>query len=252
MVIHEFAHQLDFLDGYTNGMPDLKGRESTLEWQQAMRAAFSKLKDEVEACRKSFLGSYAARNPAEFFSVVSEKFFLVLGRLQAHSGELYDVLAEYYGLDPLMWFLGLSSDSDFADFQCPSCGGKFPYPRQGARFQECPKCAAPVPILESSKAVRKIAFPVETGRLRLRRLQSSDYPALCEMMGDEGAVSALGWTRMAPLELKRWLDNDEEIRFPQSHKHVHLAIEAAATGGVVGMIGLSSSMRNASSSDFRS
>jgi Mlc titration factor MtfA (ptsG expression regulator)/RimJ/RimL family protein N-acetyltransferase len=239
LVIHEFAHQLDFLDGYVNGMPDVRGRESTLEWQDVMRAAFSNLKHEVEAGRKTFLGSYAATNPTEFFSVVSEKFFLVPGRLQAHSGELYDVLAEYYRVDPLNWFAGLPSDSHFADFLCPSCGGKFSYPRSGARFQECPKCAAAVPILEGSTAVHPITFPIETARLRLRRFQSTDCPALCEIMGDESAVGALGWTRMTPREVKRWLDNDEEIRFPQRHKHVYLAIETIAASGVVGMIELS-------------
>jgi Mlc titration factor MtfA (ptsG expression regulator) len=43
LVIHEFAHQLDFLDGYTNGAPALRSRDQTQRWQPAMHGTFQRL-----------------------------------------------------------------------------------------------------------------------------------------------------------------------------------------------------------------
>ena len=36
LVIHEFAHHLDFLDGYTNGCPELQGKEQAQRWHAAL------------------------------------------------------------------------------------------------------------------------------------------------------------------------------------------------------------------------
>jgi len=38
LVIHEFAHQLDFLDGYTDGAPALSSRDQTQRWQRLMQS----------------------------------------------------------------------------------------------------------------------------------------------------------------------------------------------------------------------
>jgi len=109
LVIHEFAHQLDFLDGYTNGVPALRTREQSQRWQQVMHGTFNRLRRDLQKGRKTFLGAYAASHPAEFFSVASEKFFTVPRQLQERHSELFDVLTEYYGVDPLQWFEGLLS-----------------------------------------------------------------------------------------------------------------------------------------------
>jgi Mlc titration factor MtfA (ptsG expression regulator)/RimJ/RimL family protein N-acetyltransferase len=239
LVIHEFAHQLDFLDGYTNGMPDLRGRQRTLEWQQVMRAGFADLKYQLQSSKKTLLGSYAATNPTEFFSVVSEKFFLVPGQLREVHPDLYDVLAEYYCLEPLTWFEDPTPDADFADFQCPSCGGKFPYPRQGARFQECPKCAGAVPIIHVPNPVTKISFPIRTPRLQLRCLQETDDAPIRQILTDAENLRALGWNIMTHAQIKRWLTDNEESHFPQRDKDVYLAIQSADSEQVVGLAGLS-------------
>jgi MtfA peptidase len=104
LVIHEFAHQLDFLDGYTNGTPALRSAELTRRWQIIMNQSFTLLCREVQNSRDTFLGSYAGTNPTEFFSVVSEKFFLVPMELHRNHPDLYDIMAEYYRVDPGQWF----------------------------------------------------------------------------------------------------------------------------------------------------
>jgi MtfA peptidase len=107
LVIHEFAHQLDFLDGYPNGVPVLRNRDQTRRWQEVMKASLNRLRRELRAARRTILGSYAATSPTEFFSVASERFFLVPARLQHDHPSLYEVLAEYYRADPLRWFAGV-------------------------------------------------------------------------------------------------------------------------------------------------
>src|SRR3954466_5598730 len=240
LVIHEFAHQLDFLDGCPNGMPDVRGgRQRTLEWQQVMRAAFADLKYQLQSSKKTLLGSYAATNATEFFSVVSEKFFLVPARLREVYPEIYDVLAEYYCLEPSTWFEDPTPDSDFAEFPCPSCGGKFPFPREGARFQECPKCAGAVPIVHGPNPVTRITFPLDTPRLHLRCFQEADDEPIRQILTDADNLRALGWNIMTHAEIKRWLDDNEESRFPQRDKQVCLAIQSADKESVVGLAGLS-------------
>ncbi len=94
LVIHEFAHQLDFLDGYTNGTPPLRSRDQTRRWQQVMHGTFQRLRRDLQKGHTTFLGSYAATNATEFFSVASEKFFSLPARLHQRHPELFEVLAE--------------------------------------------------------------------------------------------------------------------------------------------------------------
>jgi hypothetical protein len=104
VVIHEFAHQLDFLDGYTNGTPDLASDEHAQRWHDVMTAEFTKLRSELDTGQQSFLGDYAASNESEFFAVATERFFTRPGRLKNCHPELYAVLSEYYDVDPYRWF----------------------------------------------------------------------------------------------------------------------------------------------------
>jgi len=106
LVIHEFAHQLDFLDGYTNGTPPLRSAELTRRWNKVMKTSFTRLRRELRNSRKPFLGDYAATHPTEFFSVLSEKFFLVPAELRHYHPDLYEVLAKYYRVEPVQWFAG--------------------------------------------------------------------------------------------------------------------------------------------------
>jgi len=75
VVLHEFAHKLDALNGATNGMPPLRRGMSRGKWAEALSEAYDTLCLQVEAEEPVFINSYAATSPAEFFAVLSEYFF---------------------------------------------------------------------------------------------------------------------------------------------------------------------------------
>lgn len=104
IVIHEFAHQLDFLDGYTNGCPALRDKEQARRWHAAMSAGFEQVQRDLENEGKTFLGENAASNPPEFFAELSECFFMIPRKLHELYPAIYDVLVEYYGLSTMNWF----------------------------------------------------------------------------------------------------------------------------------------------------
>jgi len=75
VVFHEFAHQLDMLNGRSvDGTPPLDSQNQYDRWQQINDAEFSRL---THACRKghpTLLDCYGATNPGEFFAVATECF----------------------------------------------------------------------------------------------------------------------------------------------------------------------------------
>ena len=96
VVIHEFAHKIDMLDGYSDGTPPLPA--SALDtWGQLLEAHYGDL---AEVPADDPLRSYAFTNPAEFFAVSTEAFFCVPRRLHGARPSLYDALADFYRLDP--------------------------------------------------------------------------------------------------------------------------------------------------------
>lgn len=103
LVIHEFAHQLDQSDGLTDGAPVLGSREQYKRWQKVCSRVFSDLQDKVDRGQKTVIDDYGATNPAEFFSVATETFFEKPYQLNKKRPELYDLLREYYRVDPLAW-----------------------------------------------------------------------------------------------------------------------------------------------------
>ena len=100
VVIHEFAHKLDMLSGRANGMPPLHPDMSLNDWSITLNEAWHHLKDNLIAHRPTYLNSYAATNPAEFFAVLSEFFFTAPDSLKSHRPKLYAQLAAYYRQQP--------------------------------------------------------------------------------------------------------------------------------------------------------
>lgn len=103
LVLHEFAHQLDQLDGAGDGVPPLPGRKHYANWSAVFQDAFDDLQDDVERGRKSLLDPYGATNAAEFFAVATETFFEKTKALKKRHPDLHQTLAAYYQLDPLEW-----------------------------------------------------------------------------------------------------------------------------------------------------
>jgi Mlc titration factor MtfA (ptsG expression regulator) len=99
VVLHEFAHQLDFLDGYADGTPPLSSREEYRRWHEVMTTEYARLVRESQQGRARVLDAYGATNPAEFFAVATEAFFEKAVPLMERHPALYEVLRGYYRQD---------------------------------------------------------------------------------------------------------------------------------------------------------
>jgi Mlc titration factor MtfA (ptsG expression regulator) len=102
-VIHEFAHQLDFIDGYADGTLDLPGEQAE-RWQEVLTAEYNRLRREIRRGRATFLGDYAATNKTEFFATASERFFTQPAKLRHYHPQLYQMLNVAYAVNPAKWF----------------------------------------------------------------------------------------------------------------------------------------------------
>lgn len=102
VVLHEFAHHLDAEDGDFDGVPPLT-RAQTKEWAPIFEDAYERLCDDDESNRPIVFDRYGAESPAEFFSVVVETFFMRPKRLMDYAPEVYDQLAKYFRLSPILW-----------------------------------------------------------------------------------------------------------------------------------------------------
>lgn len=102
VVLHEFAHQLDWADGvWEGGRRVRKARHSELS--TTLRREYERLCDEVERGVPGVLDEYGAENPAEFFAVATEAFFTWPQELAEDNPDLYREFTDYYGLDPRQW-----------------------------------------------------------------------------------------------------------------------------------------------------
>jgi Mlc titration factor MtfA (ptsG expression regulator) len=96
VVYHEFAHQLDMLDGLTDGTPPLDDDAARRRWTEVCTAAY----DSVRAEGSPVLRPYAGTNPAEFFAVATEVFFNRPLDVREHEPALYAELRAFYHQDP--------------------------------------------------------------------------------------------------------------------------------------------------------
>ena len=96
VVLHEFAHKLDMLDGSIDGTP-LVPRELRAEWVRVCTDVYDDL---VAAVPRPPMRWYGATNPGEFFAVATEVFFEQSRELAAYEPTLYGVLARFYRQDP--------------------------------------------------------------------------------------------------------------------------------------------------------
>ncbi|MCX7960256.1 MAG: zinc-dependent peptidase [Burkholderiales bacterium] len=100
VVIHEFAHKLDMMDGEADGVPPLAGRAAREKWIETFDAEFARFREAVDAGRETLLDPYAAEDEAEFFAVASEAFFETPNALKREHPALYALLAGFYRQDP--------------------------------------------------------------------------------------------------------------------------------------------------------
>lgn len=103
VVIHEFAHALDGIDGEMGGTVMFDDDESTSAWSRVVDEEFATLCHARDTGRRTLLDHYGATNRAEFFAVATETFFEQPRELADEHAELYSLLKKYFRLDPVPW-----------------------------------------------------------------------------------------------------------------------------------------------------
>lgn len=96
VVLHEFAHKLDMLDGTVDGTPVLPDGVLA-DWLRICTEVYDDL---VAGRPRPPMRWYGATNPGEFFAVATEVFFEQPLELREGEPALYDVLTRFYRQDP--------------------------------------------------------------------------------------------------------------------------------------------------------
>lgn len=97
VVIHEFVHKLDMLNGAADGFPPQHERSHARAWSEIFTAAYT----DFQAHPKPGLSRYGATAPAEFLAVLSEVFFEKPGLLNGIYPEVYEALSRFFKQDPI-------------------------------------------------------------------------------------------------------------------------------------------------------
>ena len=103
LVFHEFAHQLDSLNGAFDGTPALPSRELEARWGTIMNEEYRRLQRAERKGRETLLDPYGASDPAEFFAVTTECFFNAPQAMCEEYPALYELFRDYYRQDPAAW-----------------------------------------------------------------------------------------------------------------------------------------------------
>ncbi len=117
VIIHEFVHKLDLLDGEADGCPPLSAAERH-RWREVMGHSYERFCAELDAVERAIpidvdpespaadeyfatlpLDPYAAMDLAEFFAVSGEAFFTDSDRFDADFGELAACYRRFFRLD---------------------------------------------------------------------------------------------------------------------------------------------------------
>lgn len=96
VVLHEFAHAIDMLNGTVNGTPPMrKGLHE--RWVEVCQSEYEDFRVRLDHGAPGVIDPYAATNPGEFFAVVTEHFFEQPHVLHDHHPALWEIFGEYYG-----------------------------------------------------------------------------------------------------------------------------------------------------------
>ena len=101
VVIHEFAHKIDMLNGDANGFPPLHADMDRSEWVRVFTQAYEDFCAALDRGEDTAIDPYAAEHPAEFFAVMSEAFFDLPLVVRAHAPDVYAQLSRFYRQDPV-------------------------------------------------------------------------------------------------------------------------------------------------------
>jgi Mlc titration factor MtfA (ptsG expression regulator) len=124
VVIHEFVHKIDLLDGEADGCPpfsrELHPDLNPRDWAEALADTFERFLSELDLIESELpdgvdpdseeadayyahlpFDPYAAHDEGEFFAVTSEAFFIAPDALQGAFPAWYALLAAFFRQDPV-------------------------------------------------------------------------------------------------------------------------------------------------------
>lgn len=110
VVIHEFAHKLDMMNGEVDGLPSLPAEMGRETWAAAFTAAYADFCQRVDAGEATRIDPYASESPAEFFAVLSEYFFEWPEPLHEAYPAVYEQMRRFYRQDTLARLKGQAHD----------------------------------------------------------------------------------------------------------------------------------------------
>ena len=100
VVIHEFAHVLDLVDGVADGMPLQPSVQAARQWQQVLMPEYDRFSERVACGYDTVVDPYGAQSPDEFFAVAVEAFFVAPQGLKEEQPALYRLFSNYFRQDP--------------------------------------------------------------------------------------------------------------------------------------------------------
>jgi len=102
VVFHEFSHQLDQENGYSDGAPPMPA-SAHKTWAMVLGCEYKELVEKTQKHIKDVIDAYGSVNAAEFFAVSTEAFFEKPIQLKNSHPALFEELRKYYHIDPLSW-----------------------------------------------------------------------------------------------------------------------------------------------------
>jgi Mlc titration factor MtfA (ptsG expression regulator) len=100
LVIHEFAHQLDMINGpQADGLPPLLDPITEQQWLAAFTDEYQLSQRLVEAGERILLDDYGLVSLGEFFAVASERYFQTPEALARYHPGVFRLLAQFYRID---------------------------------------------------------------------------------------------------------------------------------------------------------
>ncbi|MGD8569990.1 MAG: zinc-dependent peptidase [Gammaproteobacteria bacterium] len=100
LVIHEFAHKLDVLNGAANGFPPLHRGMDVTQWVDSFSEAYNDFHNRLLNRDELPIDRYAASSPAEFFAVISEVFFEQPDVVNRYYPGVFHQLKQFYRQEP--------------------------------------------------------------------------------------------------------------------------------------------------------
>lgn len=114
VILHEFAHVLDFENGAIDGIPLVGTLEEERRFGAVVRREYDALCRALDQKRPTLLDPYGATSLSEFFAVATEAFFELGPSVRERHPDLYGILADFYRQDPASRWNSTSSGNSLA------------------------------------------------------------------------------------------------------------------------------------------